>query len=529
MAASQSIGIDGALASSLHHTHISNDLFTIVNSQEVHERALSEAYAYHNNLRETAIEALRLSEAREAVALLRAKAKAEEEKLRVEYELANEACRIRDLENKARLIPKPAPRVPTPPPVELPKTPVPPVDQQTPPPPSPAIPADTSTSQPPQMSTQQPQPAHIPPIPIPPPKSCTDQRANPGGKADHTVEAAARYVEIHKSLKQLRAWLQDTVFPSNQAWAKLANEARRNVRTACGQLSTDRTKNRAPALKVMEELKKSLEDQSGILVDPGNYMVTKPEPREGAANNGEKLPAVFIWLLNYLAKAIVNQCVNELADRFGQADPVGVFVATIFSHSPIFWREEPMIDILMAKFRIACPALFGLRGNEKTDQGRARLGWKNLEGRWYTEEGHMTRMKGIAIGYAAISLRDFSRTKFKNPWPPSNYWASLSSILNTPGNEASKTQIAVLEAMIRGFTTKFIGFYGTAGLAALKLALIDFPAKVIRDNPIPEEDETKKNADAGQHISVVAEGLKSIDAQLRKEDNLVLDARSGIW
>ena len=251
------------------------------------------------------------------------------------------------------------------------------------------------------------------------------------------------------------------------------------------------------------------------MVDPSIYMISKPDPCEGAVNNGDQLPAVYIWLLGYLAKAIIAQCNQEVSVNPVAADPIGVFVATIFSNTPLLWRGESLIDILMSKFRMSCPALFGLRGNDKTEQGRVRLGWKRDKdtNSWWDDEQHTARMAGIAAGYAAISLRDFSRTNFKNPWPPSKYWMTMASICNTPADEISKTQLTVLKAIITSNEARFLGFYGTAGKAALKLALIDFPAR----------------ANSEGRVNVAADSLRTVASVLEKDYNLVLDARSGKW
>jgi nucleoporin GLE1 len=137
-----------------------------------------------------------------------------------------------------------------------------------------------------------------------------------------------------------------------------------------------------------------------------------------------------------------------------------------------------MIDILMAKFRVACPTLFGYNGRQTTEQGRARLGWKKQDGQWMSEQQHVNRMKGLGVGYASIALRDFSRSSNTNPWPPSKYWTSMANILNTKPAEISDTQCVVLRAMLLLYEEKFVAFYGTAAIAALRKALVEFPKMV---------------------------------------------------
>jgi nucleoporin GLE1 len=158
------------------------------------------------------------------------------------------------------------------------------------------------------------------------------------------------------------------------------------------------------------------------------------------------------------------------------ADPVGVVAVQIFASNEFQFRGMPLIDILMAKFRVVCPVLWGVYGSDKTEEGRARLGWQRDDNRhWVTEQRHGERMTGLGAGFAAISLRNFSRSNLKNPYPNAKYWEALANIVNVPGEQATQTHYIVLKAMIENYEIRFLEFYGNAALAALKKALVDFP------------------------------------------------------
>jgi nucleoporin GLE1 len=200
-------------------------------------------------------------------------------------------------------------------------------------------------------------------------------------------------------------------------------------------------------------------------------------------HNEGQLPSLFLYLLNIFSKTIINQFINECGAQPKAADPLGVITAQVFSNKTYLWRGKTLVDILMAKFRVACPVLFGYRGNEKTEQGRLRLGWTRDAAGWTPEQQHTDKMKGLAVGYAAVSLRDFSKSPNTNPWPPSKYWTSLARIVNTPPAEISNTQCVVLRAMIEIYEERFILFYGSAAIAALRSALIDFPNKAQTQTP----------------------------------------------
>lgn len=211
------------------------------------------------------------------------------------------------------------------------------------------------------------------------------------------------------------------------------------------------------------------------MIDPSHFLFDERQPVQGAANN-DALPSLFLFLMNHFAKGVVNQFITESSANTKTADPIGVLVAATFSDPAFLWRGKPLIDILIAKFYIVCPVLFGARGLEKTEQGRERVGWKRRgPNAWMPESEHYDRQMGLGAGFAAISLRDFSRSKKQNPYPMTHYWEAFAKIVNTPPSDMSNTQCIVLKAMIDHYEQRFLQFYGTAAVAALRLALVDYP------------------------------------------------------
>ncbi|KAI0897717.1 GLE1-domain-containing protein [Annulohypoxylon nitens] len=292
-----------------------------------------------------------------------------------------------------------------------------------------------------------------------------------------------RYTEIHKNLKKLRQslWQQAKTNPAlKQRMGDMRRELRKNMGQLVGTKGGNKKQNETIQALLDEALSGKVPSQ---LVDPSDYITDKREPVQGALHNEPQLPSLFLYLLNHFAKAVINQFINECFAQPKIADPIGVTVAIIFSKDVYLWRGKTLIDILMAKFRVTCPVLFGYRGNEKTEQGRLRLGWKKSGGGFIPEQQHSDRMKGLGAGYAAIALRNFGKTKNTNPWPPSNYWIAMSKIVNTPPADISETQFVVLRAMIETSEEKFIQFYGNSAIAALRKALVEFPEKAVNKTP----------------------------------------------
>jgi nucleoporin GLE1 len=212
---------------------------------------------------------------------------------------------------------------------------------------------------------------------------------------------------------------------------------------------------------------------------------TKPQqpstdPRVPAVCNGDKLPILLVYLLNQLSKAIIAQLITETGAKPDTATPLGLLVAQVFSLPDFSFRGATLIDILMAKYRVVCPVLWGISGNDKTNEGRARLGWWKEEDEFVTEEVHNSRMTGLGAGWAAICLRNFSKSKNKSPWPVWHYWQSLSLITSTPSAQASNTHYIVLKAMLEGSEKAFVNFYGSMAIMAMQIAMLHFPARAIK-------------------------------------------------
>lgn len=208
-----------------------------------------------------------------------------------------------------------------------------------------------------------------------------------------------------------------------------------------------------------------------ITVDISQFIVSVPatKVREGVQNT--QFPAALLFLLSHFAKQLVSQLAQEVAADIGMAEPIGIAAATIFAAPDFRFNGISLIDVLWAKYHRICPVLFGIRGRENTLAGRERVGW--FQGTDMKEHGN--RMKGFAAGFAAITLRDFSKSANSNPAPNHLFWTSLARILNTPPNERLSTQYVVVQNMLQVSVPRFIGFYGSAAVAALKKATGEFP------------------------------------------------------
>jgi nucleoporin GLE1 len=278
---------DNSIAARLSRSHISttSSAEDLSNDEAAHIAALAEAQASHQRVRESALRAYSNDVLRQEQEFIRRKQKQELERLKLESERAELAARLQELQRKK--ITPPTPRAPSPPPTRAPipkqqETPSqittsrtqstigqafsgpqqdvrarPPSRQKTPPP----------SLEPRQNSTNETKPATIPTSP-PKPSPAIQRQANttsttptPSKPQINSIAAptasirdsaspqpfpgADKYLEIHKKLKQLRAFVEEHA-KQDQGLKKKMGEMRREIRKSVGQLTEGRGANRTP-------------------------------------------------------------------------------------------------------------------------------------------------------------------------------------------------------------------------------------------------------------------------------------------
>lgn len=483
------------------------------NSEASHNEALEYARLEHTRVRLNAIRISEIHQLQEEQRRISEQQKKEQERLLAETALREEQERLRKLQAKKvePLPPQPDPpkpqeKQPTPPPkvaaqpavngtaattpaaAQAPAKAQPVAAQQpqtqAPAPANPFIKAEPAKASPSPFA----QAAAKPPAPTPQTNGAAPAAAvvpapqpvtRPAPAAPVTPPAAQDpYLKIHQELKKVRKVLGEQSKMAGSPLKGKLGDLRRNIRKSVSQLSGVKGANNQAINTIVAALQESLNPRTPS--DPINvslFVKDNRQPVEGAAHNAEQLPSAFIYLLNHFAKAIILQFTTEASVNPKAVEPVGIVTAHVFSNPAFHWRGKTLIDILIAKFRISCPVLFGVYGSEDTERGRAALGWRKEDGGWVTVRTHMDRMTGLGAGFASISLRDFSKASKTNPYPPSNYWRAVAAIINTPAGRTTNTHYKVLSSMLDSHEARFIQFYGNAAIAALRMAIIEFPKK----------------------------------------------------
>ncbi|KAJ5987406.1 hypothetical protein N7451_011771 [Penicillium sp. IBT 35674x] len=308
-------------------------------------------------------------------------------------------------------------------------------------------------------------------------RSQLQQKAGGSGLTPEEISIQERYVALHKTLKDMRKWLRE--FGKKEPAIKQAmGDMRRSIKKSVGQLRDGKGTNKQQTQQIRAELEKALKIAEPS-VDVRQFLAFPPDE---IANSENKVPALLIYGLNIFAKCLVSALVTEASIQPAHAEPVGILAAQIFSTETFMYKGVHMSDILWAKYRVVCPALWGFTGREDTESGRRAIGWWRTEsgGPFVTEQTHLDRMTALGAGFAALTLRNFGKTTRRNPFPNTIFWHSLQKILSLPPSEILDTQITLLQSMLRNSGDRILGFFGQIGLVLVHKAVVTLPPTLNR-------------------------------------------------
>ncbi|GAQ41637.1 hypothetical protein AtubIFM55763_005065 [Aspergillus tubingensis] len=313
-------------------------------------------------------------------------------------------------------------------------------------------------------------------------KAQAERQRQVGGArlTDEEIKIQARYVELHQHLKKFRQYLKNEA-KTNAIVKQNMGDMRRTIKKCVGQLREGKGANKTQ----LQEIRTTLEKAASIAepsVDVRQFIAFPPENIANSDDN--KVPALLIYALNIFSKCMISSLITEASINLGHAEPVGIVAAQIFSADAFIYKGCHMVDILLAKYRVVCPALWGFHGSEKTEGGRRALGWwrEGPDGPYISEQAHADRMTALGAGYAALTLRNFGKTARKNPFPNTMFWYTMHKILNIPPAEIQDTHVTLLSAMLKSSAERIVGFFGHIGLALMRKAIVELPDSLPRQS-----------------------------------------------
>jgi nucleoporin GLE1 len=338
------------------------------------------------------------------------------------------------------------------------------------------------------------QPPPIPPAVTAPPAATPVAPASVQAPTDEINNIHNKYIELHKRMKQFRVTFWNQHKRAGEALKEPIGDARRNMRLKLGQINVHRETSQVAIRSLREQSFNVALQTPGPTVDIRPFIISQAIPP--LANEAEaQYPAFLLYLWICFEKFLLKQFEKEAANEDGRIiQEIGLIAASLFADQRYMWKGIPLIDILLAKMHHVCPILFGIRGSMRDAQGQARLGWMPIDKNPPTAEIYMQRVRGLAAGYASMSLRSF---KAVPAVPMSDYWRTIVMVCNTPPEDLYPGHFAILNGLIRDFYKKFMAFYGAQAKGVLRRATIDVPARA-----------PPRCKEAAGIISVLPEGWK---------------------
>ncbi|EGW32977.1 uncharacterized protein SPAPADRAFT_137172 [Spathaspora passalidarum NRRL Y-27907] len=145
----------------------------------------------------------------------------------------------------------------------------------------------------------------------------------------------------------------------------------------------------------------------------------------------------FNWILNFVAKAVVDQAETEIIVHATQAIPLAKLAYSLLVEFPEFEYY------LSARFVKKCPYIIGYTCDISTEEGRKRMGWKFRDGKWEDAVKYDERVAGICTVWSVMSRL----TDFPQQIPFYSFeatWKFLARMGNTELDLLSNTHFAIL-------------------------------------------------------------------------------------
>lgn len=169
----------------------------------------------------------------------------------------------------------------------------------------------------------------------------------------------------------------------------------------------------------------------------------------------------YKWTLNYVAKAIVAQAEAEVTVKPTAALPLARLANILLS------SVEGLEFYLNARFVKKCALVIGYTGSIDTEEGRVRMGWKRVDGKWESEVKYEERIGGILSVWAVMGREDSldQRALFNIQ----SQWRTVARILNTPQNLLADVHYVVFANWWEASAQFFVKAYGKQAYKVLSV------------------------------------------------------------
>ncbi|KAK9387606.1 GLE1-like protein-domain-containing protein [Lipomyces mesembrius] len=242
-------------------------------------------------------------------------------------------------------------------------------------------------------------------------------------------EAKAEQDYYHKLILYIKS---DILAPvaADKALKTYCSTHKRKVKPKLGQLTNSRQQIR----KILGEL--------NVIIDEAK----------------ENSDLCYNWLLNFLSKSIVSQAETETTVSPMSAFPLGTLAVYMMS------KHDKLRDLLIARIVKKCPYVIGYSCSIDTEEGRIRMGYKRIEGKWEDDAMYCERMGGIASVWGVMTQIGFPlSSNISHPYPLYHSWTFISRMLNLPLASLTNAHFTVMASWWELTARRFLIAYGREG------------------------------------------------------------------
>ncbi|CAD1809670.1 GLE1-like family protein [Candida parapsilosis] len=161
---------------------------------------------------------------------------------------------------------------------------------------------------------------------------------------------------------------------------------------------------------------------------------------------------VYKWILNFIAKAIIDQAETEVIVRPFAARPLATLAYFLLEKFPDFEY------FLTARFIKKCPYILGYTCSIDSEEGRKRMGWKrNQDNKWEDDVKYDERVGGICTVWSVMTHESNAQIGI---YSNASSWQFVARMLNTDLNLIRNTHFELLANWWEAAGGDFANRYG---------------------------------------------------------------------
>ncbi|KAI5953643.1 hypothetical protein KGF54_003015 [Candida jiufengensis] len=220
--------------------------------------------------------------------------------------------------------------------------------------------------------------------------------------------------------------------------------------------------------KQVNQFKRQINPKFGQLSNSTQHTNTICQEIYGFVQKTQSNKLVYEWILNFIAKAIIDQAETEVIVRPVAARPLALLSYFLLQNFPEFEY------FLTARFIKKCPYIIGYTSNTDSEEGRLRMGYKrNEDGKWEDDVKYDERISGICLVWAVMTHERSVNESIGIYSQPSS-WQFIARILNTNLSLIRNTHFELIANWWEGTGRELLGIYGEQGKKIAYLMFTQF-------------------------------------------------------